>query len=287
MDARDITAKLGGRWSGGSGQAPCPVCQPERRQDQIGLSIRQGNTKLLVYCHKSECDYREIVNAIGLERTVALPDRKAMRKQQRENEAQRIKKLEAAEATWDKALPIEGTIAEKYLRNRGITCPLPSTLRFAPNIRHVPTASWACAMIAQVQPTGAVHRTYFSKSGSRLEKSPKMMLGTCLGGAVRLSGGDGPIVVCEGIETGLSLLTGPLSGSFQVWAALSAAGMRGLELPKRPGRLIVATDGDDAGRSAGNALAQRAYSKGWRVQLKPAPDGMDWNDVLNQAGKAA
>ena len=287
MDAREITSKLGGRWNGGSGQAACPVCQPERRQDQLALSIDQRGTKPLLHCFKSNCDFREIVNAIGLERKIALPDRKAIRKQQRENEAQRIKKLEAAKATWDNARPIEGTIAEDYLRNRGITCPLPPSLRFAPNIWHAPTETWACAMIAHVRPTGAVHRTYFNKSGSRLEKSPKMMLGACLGGAVRLSGGDGPIVVCEGIETGLSLPTGPLSGSFQVWAALSAAGMRGLELPKRPGRLIVATDGDGAGRSAGSDLVQRAYSKGWRVSLMPAPDGMDWNDVLNQAGKAA
>lgn len=47
-----------------------------------------------------------------------------------------------------------------------------------------------------------------------------------------------------------------------------------------PHRLIVATDGDEAGREAGNTLAARAHKLGWSVYLRPAPDGRDWNDVL-------
>ena len=59
-------------------------------------------------------------------------------------------------------------------------------------------------MVADVQPTGGIHRTYFEKSGARIEKNAKMMLGPCAGGAVRLSDAThGPLVVCEGIETGL------------------------------------------------------------------------------------
>ena len=109
-----------------------------------------------------------------------------------------------------------------------------------------------------------------------------MMQGPCAGGAVKLSEGCGPLVVCEGVETGLSLLSGLLDGSATVWAALSTAGMKALTLPKSTGALIVATDSDDAGAGwlAGTALAERAAALGWAVSMLPAPEGQDWNDVL-------
>jgi DNA primase len=43
---------------------------------------------------------------------------------------------------------------------------------------------------------------------------------------------------------------------------------------------VSAADGDRAGHKAANALAERATSAGWCVDLYPAPDGQDWNDVL-------
>jgi hypothetical protein len=38
-EAQRITQALGGDWRGGSGLAPCPVCQPEGRRDQRALSL--------------------------------------------------------------------------------------------------------------------------------------------------------------------------------------------------------------------------------------------------------
>ena len=63
--------------------------------------------------------------------------------------------------------------------------------------------------------------------------------------------------------------------------------MKRLTLPDTPGRLTIATDGDDAGRAAGNDLGVRAMALGWRVSLLPAPDGRDWNDVLMARSTAA
>lgn len=87
-------------------------------------------------------------------------------------------------------------------------------------------------------------------------------------------------MVCEGIETGLSVASGLLRAPVTVWAALSTSGMRGLRLPATPGRITIATDGDDAGRDAGRDLADRAHGLGWKVRILPAPEGQDWNDVL-------
>ncbi|NHX27436.1 hypothetical protein HA397_26130, partial [Escherichia coli] len=80
---------------------------------------------------------------------------------------------------------------------------------------------------------------------------------------------------------------GILDHPAQVWAALSASGMAALDLPARPGELIIAPDGDPVGREAAQTLATRAHALGWQVSLMPAPDGFDWNDVLTGKAVAA
>ena len=287
MDAHNLTHSLGGAWRNGRGQAPCPVCQPERRRDQIALSISEANGKILLFCFKRRCSFIEIANAISLPLENAKIDVAARRETERKQAEYAAAKLAKARSLWGAAKPIAGTKAEAYLRGRGITAALPDSLRFMPDIYHAPSAVWSCAMVANVEPTGGVHRTFLSKKGARLPKSAKLMLGPCAGGAVRLSAADGPLVVAEGIETALSLLSGLLSGPASVWAALSTSGMKALQLPPDPGKLIVATDGDEPGRDAGNALATRATAYGWNVSLLPAPDGRDWNDVLCTRGMAA
>ena len=279
MDAHTITHQLGGSWRNGQGQAPCPICQPERRRDQTALSVGQGNGKVLFYCFKGGCSFVEIANAIDLPLGEVQIDFEAQREREAKQTAYAAANLKSARDLWNHAKPITGTKAETYLRGRGITCEMPNSLRFSPDLYHAPSASWCCAMIGDIS-TGGVHRTYFNKQGNRLTKSAKMMLGPCAGGAVRLSGGEGLLVVCEGIETGLALLSGLLRCPATVWAALSTSGIKSLILPDTPHKLIIATDGDAAGKEAGDKLAMRATALGWKVSLMPAPNGTDWADVL-------
>ena len=134
----------------------------------------------------------------------------------------------------------------------------------------------------------AVHRTYLAPLGGKAPMEPaKMMLGACAGGAVRVLGGHRRLVVAEGIETALSLASGLLDDPASLWAALSAPGMAALRLPRpmRGTELVVACDGDRAGREAAHALAQRAVAEGWRVLRADPGDGLDFNDVL--MGRAA
>ena len=146
-------------------------------------------------------------------------------------------------------------------------------------------------MVAAVQGNrlAAVHRTYLQADGSgKADIEPaKMMLGATAGAAVRLTEAQVALVVSEGVETALSLSSGLLSAPAAVWAALSASGMRGLSLPPQAGQLTIASDGDAAGREAASALAARADALGWQVTLLPAPEGLDWNDVLMMNGEAA
>ena len=85
----------------------------------------------------------------------------------------------------------------------------------------------------------------------------------------------------------MSLLSGLLSGPASVWAALSTSGIKALHLPPDPAKLIIATDGDEPGELAGYVLANRAHTFGWDVSLMPAPEGRDWNDVLQSGERAA
>lgn len=205
-------------------------------------------------------------------------------------EAEAKKHEKQAQRLWGEALPIQGTPAETYLRARAITTDLPDTLRFHPAAWHGPSAKHLPAMVSLITgaPAFAIHRTYLAPDGlgKTREASARMMLGATKGGAVRLIHAEGPLVVAEGIETALSLASGLMRRPATIWAALSAPGIAALRLPPAPHRLTIATDGDDAGRAAGNKLAERANALGWAVSLLPAPQGRDWNDILCKKGAA-
>ena len=289
MNAQTLTQLLGGRWQRQYGTAPCPVCQHERRRDQTALTLANGaNGRLLAHCKKSDCAFQDILAAAGVTAgQYRAPDPSTFSRRDEETKHEADRKSRQAQTCWSEALPIIGTPAERYLRGRGITCSLPSTLRYHPNCWHSSGKRFA-AMVSLIEGVGgyAVHRTYLRANGmGKAEVQPnKAMLGATAGGAVRLTEAQGTLVVAEGIETALSLACGLLGHRATIWAALSTSGMRGLRLPLSRGRLTVATDGDDPGRAAGHDLAERAHALGWTVSLLPAPDGCDWCDVLS--GKA-
>lgn len=287
--AEYLTLKLGGKWSGSSGLAFCPA---HDNKNTPALSISVGRDgRLLANCF-SGCSFSDVVAALKLQgifescghrhtandtmisRTLDL---------KREREAQR---QQQANAIWDAAVEIPNTPAERYLRSRGIKCALPPSLRFHGNCWHGQSGTRYPAMIGQVEGASgnAIHRTWLRHDGMGKANvdPPKAMLGPVSGGVVRLSDAPGPLYIVEGIETGLSLLSGILSAPATIWAALSTSGMRSVHLPTTPHTLIIGIDSDDngAGWQAAEALAERASASGWDVRMWPAPIGMDWNDFL-------
>lgn len=291
--AREITARLKGRWHGTYGTAPCPVCQPEERRDQNALTIGDGRVGLLLNCKKSGCDFRHILSGAGLQPgDYQSPDREEITRRHMEAQAETLKRAAFARRVWNEAQTIDGTPAETYLRGRDIICRLPDTLRFHPRCFHGPSRQTLPAMVALVDGGEgfAVHRTFLRADGSGkagLAGGDKMMLGRVCGGAVRLSNGPGRLVAAEGIESALSLLSGLLAEPSQVWAALSTSGMRSLRLPDRPAAVAIAADGDPEGRAAAQVLAQRAHASGWRVSILDPGEGRDFNDILQEQAVAA
>lgn len=292
-DAESITRALGGKWYRRFGAAPCPVCQRERRKGQNALTLADGSDgRLLAHCKRAGCAYRDILVAAGIAPgTYQAPDAATLAQRDAERRAEAAKRARQAERIWQDARPIADTPAETYLRRRGIGCALPLSLRFHSACWHAATARRWPALVALVEGGEgfAVHRTWLRPDGA--EKAPiapaKAMLGATAGGAVQLSGGPGRLVVAEGIETALSVLSGFMDGPAMTWAALSTSGLRGLRLPAQPARLTVCPDGDAPGREAAHALAERAHAMGWQVGILDPGDGRDWNDNLTGRATAA
>ena len=292
-EAQRITAALQGRWHGRYGL----VCCPAHDDRNPSLTLADGvSGRLLAHC-KTGCAFADVLDALrGLGIVTGKgkvpetdPAELARYHEARRREAE--KRERQARTVWDEALSIHGSPVEVYLHSRGITCPLPDRLRFHPRCWHGVTAKHLPAMVAKVEggERFAVHRTYLCQDGrGKTQVEPaKAMLGAVAGGAVRLRKGQDALAVAEGIETALSLSSGLLHGSLTVCAALSTSGMVRLRLPRRPGKLIIATDGDSPGQAAGHQLAERASALGWAVSLFPAPAGRDWNDVLQAMRGAA
>lgn len=287
IGARTLTIALGGRWHGAYGLAFCPAHLNTRTP---ALSLTDGDDgRLLAHCHAG-CPFAAILDALrgrGLlpgGGTFTPLDHAAQAQRRAKERAEAAKRADQAQRLWQEARPVAGSLAESYLRARGIICAPPETLRFAPVCWH-PTARRIPALVALVEGADAfaVHRTYLRADGSgKADVAPaKAMLGAVQGGAVPLMNGHGRLFVAEGIETALSIAGGLDGDVARLWAALSTSGMEGLRLPQEPGDLTIAVDGDAPGRKAANALAERAAALGWQVSHLRAPDGMDWNDVLN------
>lgn len=290
-EAERITRALRGRWHGRYGTAMCPAHQ-NTRTPALSLSCGEDG-RLLAKCHAG-CSFTSILDALrglGLIEGAShfTPHSAAhLARIRAAEEAEAAKREAQAMGLWREVRPIRDTPAETYLRSRGIICRLPCELGYHPECWHSPTARRLPAMLALIEggDRQAVHRTYLTHNGNgKADLSPnKMMLGAAAGGAVRLIEAQGPLVVAEGIETALSLACGLLRKGVSIWAALSTSGMVGIRLPDRPHNLIVATDGDEPGRAAGTKLAERATALGWDVSMLAAPEGQDWNDVLNEEG---
>ncbi|EJF87632.1 hypothetical protein ME1_01001 [Bartonella vinsonii subsp. arupensis OK-94-513] len=284
---KSMTYALRGVWYGAYGLARCPAHDDR----SPSLNISNGNDgRLLLHCYAG-CSFREIIQAlknIGLIEKQACFDKAYTRnfslsKQFCCEDNKTKQKAERAQKIWKQSQPIKDTLAELYLRKRGITCDLPPNLRFHGKCPH-PSGKTLPALVALVEGGGsfAIHRTFLNDNGCKTEQLPaKAMLGSVKGGAVPLSQANHKhLVICEGIETGLSLLSGLLSEPVTLWASLSTSGMMHVNLPQCQDRLTIAMDGDDAGRKAGFSLAARAYSQGFKVFMMQAPEGADYNDSL-------
>jgi hypothetical protein len=200
---------------------------------------------------------------------------------------------------WRSANDGADTIAHRYLASRGITLNRwPPSLRFhsrCPRPRDdagnlLPPLPAMLALVEHIKrgPV-AVHCTYLLADGSgkaEVQKQ-KAIFGPTAGGAVRFGTpctGQW-LAVGEGVETTLSVA---MACAMPAWAALSAGGIKNLNLPPDVTNVVICSDHDatGVGERAARDAAARWLAEGRRVRIAMPPDtGTDFNDVLN--GSAA
>jgi hypothetical protein len=199
---------------------------------------------------------------------------------------------ESARRLFAAAQPIPGTLAETYLRRRGITAVHGlSALRFHPRCYHRPkddgpTETWPALIAAVTDLSGVItgaHRSWLDPSGRHKAplETPRRAMGYLLGNGVRFGIAQEVMAAGEGIETVLSLLSA--IPTMPMVAALSANHLAALLLPATLRRLYVARDRDAAGDAVMGALTDRAQASGIE-SIGLLPRLGDFNEDLQQLG---
>lgn len=202
---------------------------------------------------------------------------------------------QASTRLFDMSQPLPNTLAETYLRHRGIiSLQGTGSLRFHPNCYYRledggPTKTMP-AIVAAVtdlhgQQTGA-HRTWLSLNGKGKAQvdMPRRAMGDLLGYAVRFGMAGSVMAAGEGIETVLSLRC--VLPTMPMMAALSAGHLAAILFPPALRRLYIICDNDPAGAQARDRLIDRAHDAGIEAIIL-SPVMADFNDDLRQFGPAA
>jgi DNA primase len=255
----------------------------------------------------SKLGFADAIAALDGGVIVAAPEiRKVELARDERDEKRRRDYRELARSLWASSAPIAGTPGEGYFRGRGITIPLPPTLRFHPRVvfGRRETRRVLPAVVAAVQgPNGAidaVHRIFLdprSIDAGRPTKAMlehnKALLGTVKGGAVRFARVAADMVTCEGIETGAAALQA--RPDLALWVGIDTAHMAAIVWPAEVRSLLILADRDPMvtkrgplqGKRPGEEFASRtaaqfiASGAGRAARIAvPRGEKCDLNDVL-------
>jgi putative DNA primase/helicase len=196
--------------------------------------------------------------------------------------------LDLARSLWQEAMPPQGTLAEAYLRARGLALEPGLPIRFHPRAWRNKDCGPPCpAMISLMtcpetgEATGA-HVTYLRADGTGKAEGgrAKIMLGQA--GIIRLSPDDtvtSGLGLAEGVETGLAIMQH--FGWRPVWSAASAGGIGRFPVLRGIEALTIFADQDSAGIEAARQCACRWQEAGREGRILAPPKG-DLDDLARE-----
>ncbi len=124
MNAQEITKALGGHWHGSYGTARCPA----HDDHEPSLSILNGVDGEPVFNCFAGCDWRDIKDVLRADGL--LPERgpghapgrrrRPPRTKPRPGDSDQQQRMKFARRKWHEAIPLAGSPAEVYLRERGL-----------------------------------------------------------------------------------------------------------------------------------------------------------------------
>jgi hypothetical protein len=307
VDLLELAASVGAtlRREGAEHVGPCPICggddrfsiNPAKNVFHCRGCSRGGAGAIDLQIFLDGGDFVAAVKTLtgteslaGKRAAPAVAKAKAeqRRRDQAKHEAEQHCK---ASWLWSSSLPIDGTIAARYLRDaRGISCPLPSTLRFLPpRGEHPPALIAPFGIPDEPEPGGlalpakidAVHLTKLLPDGSDRrhdkdadgkEKGNKIAIGAHRGKPVVLAPPNDllGLAICEGIEDALAVHEATGLGA---WAAGAAGFMPALadKVPSYIESVTIFVDDDEAGQRGSSALADRLHRRDDDVEVRLAP----------------
>jgi putative DNA primase/helicase len=267
---------------GDYGVARCPS-----HRDRIpSLSVKHAGGKVLVHCHAG-CSQQKLIAALrerGLWPCTSLAlscPKQAI--EHRVNGTFSEKSTEGVERIWNQAIEVQRTLAEQYLHSRLITISPPPSIRYLRYCYHRTTGLYLPAVITGIQNSSgnltAIQRVYLRPDGLGKAQvtNPKLSLGPMGDGAVRLGRASETLGLCEGWETGLSVVQ---LYAVPVWAAVGAGRMHRVYVPDSVRRLIIFADNDRPGHEAAARTAHVHEGLGRRVEIRTSSIGKDFNDEL-------
>jgi len=270
-ELRRLVEHLKGKWSGATAMCRCP-CHADRTPS---LSIRQGDRAILVTCHAG-CDSRDVLRA--LRRIADLPTFDAS------DVLPRIEHRVRPHLTiWQAGRPIEGTLAERYVREvRQIWAPL-EDLRFHARCPRGQgkLASFEPALLVAMRKASAIaaiQRIFLEPSTA--DYTEKRVLGQAIGAAWTNGPPGKTIGICEGFETAAAYTS--LTG-IQAWATMGAKRFHQVDIPASVETVILLADNDAEGRRARDRAAESYQRPGLAIETEWPPGRMnDWAQLLKR-----
>ncbi len=301
LDLRTIARALGGEITAGKVIAPAPGHSPRDRSLWV-IPSHQAPNGYRVHCFSPKDDWREardyVRDKLGL-----APDAWRQREKSRQlatchasanlaGASDHAARIARAMAIWDEAGDPRSTLAEVYLRSRGLDLDddvAGAVLRFHPacpwrdeerqqTIR-VP-ALVACMRAIDVDSITAVHRTRLTPEGTKVDRR---MLGIVAGSAIKIDPDDAVTIglaIGEGIE---SCLAGRQLGFKPVWSLGSASAIAAFMVSPGIEALTILAENDDANRRAVEACASLWHAGGREVLIVEPMGGNDLNDAMQGA----
>ena len=187
---------------------------------------------------------------------------------------------QAAIEIWKTGKPIAGTLAETYLKSRGIMLdPGANVLRFIERCPFgrdkLPCMVALYRDIFTDEITG-IHRTALTQDGQKIDRK---MLGRSKYAAIKLTPDENVtngLGIAEGIETALTVIQ---SGWSPVWAMGSATGISNFPILPAIEALTILADNDPAGLRAAKQAAERWKFKEVFIRY-PERLKTDFNDYV-------
>lgn len=256
---------------------------------------------------------KELAQSLGISSNDNISDKKRIVKIKNDPKSIDIdnqKKINKAKELYKKAIPINGTLAEKYLKeHRHVTGNLPKDFKFIKAIRHFDTKEMVPALLAPIKDKDekmiGIVRIFLNKDGSKynqtfmdeqgnLEKATtKANLGIASHGSVVVQKAniDRTLWIAEGLETALSVAQAVPNQT--VVASLSVQQIKNVPIGFETQKVVICADNDPISSQTKESIVKAvdAYlSRGVRVFIALPPEipadmkKYDFNDLLKSGG---